>query len=93
MDDVFLQYAFRTPSLKNTAIRPLYMHDGSLKTLNEVLEFYHTGISTRPSLSPHIQPLNLVAHERLNVIEFLKNLTDDTRRTYIYSDVPTGRKN
>jgi cytochrome c peroxidase len=91
-DDVFSQYAFRTPSLRNIAIRPPYMHDGSLKSLEEVIEFYHTGIHNRPSLSPHIQPLNLNSHERLNVIEFLQSLTDDTRQTYIYSEVPTGRK-
>lgn len=91
-DDTFMQYAFRTPSLRNVAIRTPYMHDGSVKTLEEVIEFYHTGIRARPSLSPHIQPLNLASHERLNVIEFLKSLTDDTRQTYIYSDVPTGRK-
>lgn len=82
-DSVLSQYAFKTPSLRNVAIRPPYMHNGSLYSLALVVDFYQGGGLSRPSLSPRDQPLDLTNHERLNLIEFLQSLTDDTRRAHI----------
>jgi cytochrome c peroxidase len=44
--------AFRTPSLRNVARSAPYMHDGSLATLEEVVEFYDRGGRANPNLSP-----------------------------------------
>src|SRR5262249_26438599 len=51
--------AFRTPSLRNSARTPPYMHDGSLVTLEDVVEFYSAGGRPNPNLSPLIRPLFL----------------------------------
>jgi len=76
---VYLQHAFKTPSLRNVAIRPPYMHNGSLDNLEKVIEHYQSGFISRPSTSSKIQPLYLTDQEKLNLSEFLKNLTDDIR--------------
>ncbi len=91
-DIASMQHAFKTPSLRNVAIRPPYMHDGSIDTLDEVLDFYQSGFHTRPSLSPLIQPISLTAHERLNLIEFLGSLTDDTRQSFNIPIFPPQQK-
>ena len=49
------QGAFRTPSLRNVALTAPYMHDGSLKTLKEVVDFYEGGGTSNPWLDPEIQ--------------------------------------
>lgn len=91
-DDVAMQFAFKTPSLRNVAIRPPYMHDGSLQTLEAVLDHYQSGFRTRPSLSPRIQAPDLSAQEKVNVIEFLKSLTDDKRMNHL-PDHGSGSQN
>jgi cytochrome c peroxidase len=48
--------AFKTPTLRDVARRPPYMHDGSLKTLEEVVAFYNKGGHRNPWISPAIQP-------------------------------------
>ncbi len=78
--DIAMQYAFVTPSLRNVAIRPPYMHNGSMQTLEAVIDHYMSGGIRRPSLSHQVQPLALNDQEKVNLIEFLKSLTDDTRR-------------
>jgi cytochrome c peroxidase len=79
-DNKLMQYAFKTPSLRNVEIRPPYMHNGTLSSLEQVIDFYVSGGVNRDSRSPLIRPLILTTHERLNLVEFLKSLTDDTRR-------------
>lgn len=71
-----LRYAFKTPTLRNVARRPPYMHDGSAKDLAEVVELYDRGGIERPSRSRDIRPLNLSAGERADLIAFLESLTD-----------------
>src|SRR5262245_29779395 len=67
--------AFRTPSLRNVARTAPYMHDGSLATLEEVVEFYDKGGDANPHLSPLIRKLELTKEEQADLVEFLKALT------------------
>jgi cytochrome c peroxidase len=68
--------AFRTPPLRNVARTPPYMHDGSLPTLEDVVEFYSAGGRPNPNLSPLIRPLFLDDYEKAALIAFLHCLTD-----------------
>ncbi len=49
--------AFKTPSLRNIALTVPYMHDGSLKTLKEVVDFYIGGGNSNPHLDPQLKVL------------------------------------
>lgn len=69
--------AFRTPSLRNVAQTAPYMHDGSLKTLREVVDFYVGGGNSNPQLDSEIRPLRLSAQERADLIAFLEALTGE----------------
>jgi len=68
--------AFRTPSLRNVAVTAPYMHDGSLATLEDVIDFYDTGGRPNPFLSPFIRPLYLDDYEKAALVAFLRTLTD-----------------
>ncbi len=72
--------AFRTPSLRNVAKTAPYMHDGSLKTLEEVVAFYIGGGNSNPQLDPEIRPIGLSAQDRTDLIAFLESLTGDLPR-------------
>ena len=48
------------------------MHDGSLKTLEEVVEFYNRGGGANPHLDPAVKPLNLSKEELADLVAFLK---------------------
>jgi cytochrome c peroxidase len=52
------------------------MHDGSLDTLEDVVEFYDAGGGPNPHLSPLIRPLGLNGHEKAALIAFLRALSD-----------------
>lgn len=81
--------AFRTPSLRNVALTGPYMHDGSLGTLDEVIEFYDAGGQPNPNQSPILQPLGLTDQEKHGLVAFLHTLTDvDHRTTPIMSRAP-----
>ena len=72
------QGAFRTPSLRNVARTAPYMHDGSLKTLKEVVDFYVGGGSSNEFLDSQIKPLtHLSRQEREDLVAFLESLTGD----------------
>ncbi|KQT56168.1 tryptophan tryptophylquinone biosynthesis enzyme MauG [Methylobacterium sp. Leaf456] len=71
-----LRYAFKTPTLRNVARRPPYMHDGSVADLAAVVALYDKGGIERPSRSRDIRPLNLSAGEKADLIAFLETLTD-----------------
>ena len=68
--------AFRTPSLRNSAKSPPYMHDGSFATLEEVVEFYNGGGRPNPNMSPLIRPLLLGAYEKAALVAFLRAMGD-----------------
>lgn len=69
--------AFKTPGLRNVALTAPYMHDGSLKTLEDVMEFYNRGGEPNPNLDGGMRPLNLTKEEIADIVEFMKSLTDE----------------
>jgi cytochrome c peroxidase len=76
---VKLQYAFKTPTLRNVAARAPYMHDGSFPSLAAVIDHYNKGGIDRPSRAENIKPLGLSAGEERDLIAFLETLTSGTR--------------
>lgn len=68
--------AFRTPSLRNVELTAPYMHDGSERTLEDVVEFYDDGGRQNPNLDRDIRPLHLSQHEKEALVAFLRSLTD-----------------
>lgn len=71
------QGAFKTPTLRDIAKSAPYMHDGSIKTLEEVVSFYNKGGLKNPSLSQEIRALGLTASEQADIVEFLRSLTGE----------------
>jgi cytochrome c peroxidase len=69
------QGRFKTPTLREIARTAPYMHDGSLATLAEVVEFYDAGGRANPGLDPEVRRLNLAPAERQALIAFLGALT------------------
>jgi cytochrome c peroxidase len=73
--------AFKTPSLRDVELTAPYFHDGSVKTLPEVVKFYVKGGIRNPNRDWELQAVNLSDQEQADLVEFLKSLTsDDTRR-------------
>jgi cytochrome c peroxidase len=71
-----MQHAFKTPTLRNVDGRAPYMHDGSLATLEDVVDYYDRGgDARRPSLSEDMRPLGLSAEEKRDLVAFLGTLT------------------
>jgi cytochrome c peroxidase len=70
-----LRYAFKTPTLRDVYNRPPYMHDGSIATLEGVIDHYDRGGVDRPSRAEAIKPLHLTDVEKENLLAFLKTLT------------------
>lgn len=70
-----MQHAFKTPGLRNINRRGPYMHDGSVPTLEAVIEHYNKGGTPRPSLSDEMKPLNLSRQEKSDLLAFLHTLT------------------
>jgi cytochrome c peroxidase len=75
--------SFKVPTLRNIALSAPYMHDGRFANLNEVLDFYSTGIKSHPFLHADLtvngQPkrMNFSANDKEDLIAFLNTLTDD----------------
>jgi len=65
---------FKTPTLRGVGRTAPYMHDGSVKTLKEVVEFYNRGGVKNPQLDPLMRPLKLDKQEIGFLVEFLKAL-------------------
>lgn len=78
-DDVADRGAFKTPTLREVARTPPYMHDGSFVTLEEVVDFYSDGGRANPNLDPVIGPLDLTAEEKRALVAFLQSLTGEIR--------------
>lgn len=100
-DDGFQKkYAFRTPTLRNLRFTAPYMHNGKLKTLQNVLEFYED-LSGGQIKNPKVKPWQLdplIEHLKVNfkdisaIIEFLGTLNDDKFDRSIPTKVPSGLK-
>lgn len=67
--------AFKTPTLRNVELTAPYMHDGSIATLDQVVEFYDRGGRPNPHLDREIQPLGLSADDKRELVAFLRALT------------------
>jgi len=65
---------FKTPTLREVARTAPYMHDGSLDTLEEVIEYYDRGGNRNPSLDGEIHPLHLSPAEKESLVSFLRSL-------------------
>lgn len=80
-DDLGQIGAFKTPTLRNIELTAPYMHDGSLKTLKEVMVHYNNGGATKAGdpvnafLSGGIRPLNLTDPQLDDLVDFMKALT------------------
>jgi cytochrome c peroxidase len=69
--------AFKTPFLRDVLLTGPYMHDGSLETLWDVIEFFSKGGGQNPFLDPEMKPLGLTASEVDDLVNFLGALTSD----------------
>lgn len=73
--------AFKTPTLRNISVTAPYMHDGSLKTLKEVVVHYNNGGITDEKKQPNaflsggIKPLNLTDQQIDDLVIFMESLT------------------
>ena len=69
---------FVVPSLRNINVTGPYMHNGSITTLDEIINLYDAGGANFENKDSLIQPLNLSNNEKHALIDFLKSLTDDS---------------
>jgi cytochrome c peroxidase len=68
---------FRVPTLRNIAVTDPYMHDGSLASLEEVIDHYATGGGfSQTNRTPLLRPFSITDAEKDDLVEFLKTLTD-----------------
>jgi cytochrome c peroxidase len=69
--------AFKTPTVRNVSLTGPYMHDGSQKTLEEVVEWYDKGGHANPHLSDKIKKLGLTAQEKADLVAYMQALTGE----------------
>ncbi|MCP3442980.1 cytochrome-c peroxidase [Bradyrhizobium sp. CCGUVB14] len=82
-DVIKMQHAFKTPGLREIDRRSPFMHDGSLATLEAVIDHYdHDGVD-RPSRSDLMRPLELTAQDKADLVAFLKTLTSNLEPTAV----------
>jgi cytochrome c peroxidase len=76
--------AFKTPTLREIARTAPYMHDGSLRRLEDVIDFYERGGQPNPHLDAEIRPLKVTPQEKRALVAFLRTLSgaiqEGTRR-------------
>ena len=71
--------AFKTPTLREIARSGPYMHDGSLKSLEEVVDYYAKGGMANAYLDEEIFKLNITDQDKADLVTFLKEgLSSDT---------------
>ena len=69
--------SFKTPTMRNVAKTGPYMHDGSLKTLKEVVDFYAGGGNSNPYLASDMKKIKLTGQDRLDLVNFMESLTGE----------------
>jgi cytochrome c peroxidase len=69
--------SFKTPTVRNVALSAPYMHDGSQKTLAEVVEWYAKGGHANPNLSDKIKKLDLTDQDKADLVAFMEACTGD----------------
>ena len=77
------RWLYRTPTLRNVALTAPYMHDGSMATLRDVVEFYDRGGVPNETLDPLIEPLGLSDVEIADLLAFLQSLTGSNVDTLV----------
>jgi parallel beta-helix repeat protein len=85
--------AFKVPSLRNAALSAPYMHDGSIQTLAEVIDFYEKGGGRAhgfEKVDVFVNPFTLTDQERADLLSFLYALSDESNLPEIPSNVPSG---
>ena len=83
--------AFRTPTLRDVELTAPYMHNGSEKTLIDVVRFYNRGGNQNPNLAKRIVPLKLTDNEMSELVEFLRALTSNDVLQRTQSTTPQNR--
>lgn len=68
---------FKVPTLRNVELTGPYMHDGSMNTLEEVVEHFASGGVNDPNKDPLVMPRALSAQDKADLVSFLRSLTDD----------------
>jgi len=68
---------FKTPTLRNVSLTAPYMHDGSMQTLEQVVEYYNKGGDKNRFIDAAIFPLNLDEQEKKDLVAFMKSLTSE----------------
>lgn len=81
--------AFKTPTIRDITRTGPYMHDGSEKTLEEIVEYYNKGGNKNPFLDADMKPLNLTDQEKADVVAFMKALTGESV-TVVLPTLPVG---
>ena len=71
------RWAYKTPSLRNVSRTPPYMHDGSIATLDDVIEYYSSGSAAKFGNNGYLVRLNLAADEKAALAAFLRSLDGD----------------
>jgi cytochrome c peroxidase len=71
--------AFKVPTLREVARTAPYMHDGTLKTLEEVVDYYDRGGNVNPYLDEELRPLHLTSGEKSALVQFLRSLSGVVR--------------
>jgi len=68
---------FKTPTLRNVAVGGPYMHDGKLKTLKDVVDFYAGRGNSNQNLDKQMLSIHLSGQDRRDLVEFMQSLTGD----------------
>lgn len=70
---------FKTPTLREIARTAPYMHDGSIATIEDVIEYYNRGGNRNSFLDPELRPLQLSLGEKKEIAAFLRSLSGTIR--------------
>jgi cytochrome c peroxidase len=84
--------AFKTQGLRNVGVTAPYMHDGSMRTLWDVMDHYNKGGEANPFLDGGIEPLALTEEEIDAVVELMFALTDERFAEQNRAELDTQRK-
>jgi len=77
------RWLYRVPTLRNVALTPPYMHDGSFPTLESVIDYYNRGGVPHEGQDSRIRPLGLNSAQRAELVAFLESLSSDDVETLV----------
>lgn len=86
------RFAFKIPTLRNVVLSAPYMHNGSLKSLDDVIDFYSSGGGPRigTPVDDKLRSFLVTTEERRDLVAFLYSLTDESNLPTIPDRVPSG---